>query len=139
MFGLLLVLLILDGILLTVVVLLQAGKGGGLAAMGGGAGTDTFMGGRQAAGVLTKATWTTGAVFLGLAVVLSIMSSQRTDPEPLLQQEFQGAPVAPQPVLPGLGEEGAGAGEGTGTVPGLEGAGAGDGAEGGADESESNP
>ncbi|MBW3552491.1 MAG: preprotein translocase subunit SecG [Gemmatimonadetes bacterium] len=119
MFGLLLTLLILDGILLVVVVLLQAGKGGGLAAMGGGgAGTDTFMGGRQAAGVLTKATWTTGAIFLGLAVVLSILSSRSQDDELLLREEFrQTAPATPQPILPGAGE-GAAPGQ---VVPGVEG------------------
>lgn len=132
MFGILLMLLILDGILLTVIVLLQAGKGGGLAAMGGGSGTDTFMGGRQAATVLTKATWGTGAVFLGLAVVLSIMSSQSTDPEPLLQQQFQESPAQPQPVLPGLGEEEAG-----GEIPGVGGAEEGTG--GAEDEPGSNP
>lgn len=120
MFGLLLTLLILDGILMMVVVLLQAGKGGGLAAMGGGSGgTDTFMGGRQAATVLTKATWVTGAVFLFLAVVLAVMSSQRREAAPLLQDEFrqEGAPVAPQPILPG--------GEGE-VVPGVGGAQGGD-------------
>ena len=120
MFGLLLTLLILDGILLVVVVLLQAGKGGGLAAMGGGAGTDTFMGGRQAATVLTKATWTTGAIFLGLAVVLSILSSRSREAAPLLQDTFeQTAPAAPQPLLPGAGEgvPGVDGGAGGGDVP----------------------
>lgn len=122
MFGLLLTLLILDGILLVVVVLLQAGKGGGLAAMGGGAGTDNFIGGRQAATVLTKATWTAGAVFLALAVVLSILSSRSREAAPLLQEEFrQTAPAAPQPILPGAGEATEGGG-----VPGLEGATGGD-------------
>lgn len=114
MFALLLGLLILDGILLIVIVLMQAGKGGGLAAMGGGAGgTETFMGGgRQAATVLTKATWTTGAIFLALSVVLAVMSSRAQDTTPLLQQELQQtAPVAPQPILP---EEGAG-----GAAPGA--------------------
>lgn len=130
MFGLLLTLLIIDGILLVVVVLLQAGKGGGLAAMGGGggAGTDSFMGGRQAATVLTKATWATGAVFLALAVVLSILSSQRRESTPLLQEEFrETAPTAPQPILPGAGEGAAGEGEGIpGLDPGAGGAGEGD-------------
>lgn len=121
-FGILLTLLILDGILLMVIVLLQAGKGGGLAAMGGGggAGTESFMGGRQAATVLTKSTWITGAVFLVLALVLSIISSQRQDSAPLLQDTFQSAPATPQPILeqdapasgeevvPGTGEAGAG-------------------------------
>jgi preprotein translocase subunit SecG len=120
-FGILLTLLILDGILLMVVVLLQAGKGGGLAAMGGGggAGTDSFMGGRQAATVLTKSTWATGALFLALALVLSIMSSRGAENRPLLEGEFQSAPVAPQPILQGEAAPGAG-GE---VVPGVGGAG----------------
>lgn len=105
MFGLLLGVLIIDGILLMVVILLQAGKGGGLAAMGGGAGTETFMGGRQAASFLTRSTWVTGSIFLVLSVVLAVLSSQRQDPTPLLQGEFQqGQPAVPQPVLPGLQE-----------------------------------
>lgn len=114
MFALLLTLLILDGIFLIVIILMQAGKGGGLAAMGGGGGgTETFMGGgRQAATVLTKATWTTGAIFMGLAVVLSILSSRAQDTRPLLQQELQqGAPTAPQPILPAP-DEGTAPGEG---------------------------
>lgn len=118
MFALLLALLILDGLLLIVVVLMQAGKGGGLAAMGGGgAGTETFMGGgRQAATVLTKATWTTGAIFLGLSVVLAVMSSRAQTDVPLLQQELQQtAPTAPQPVVPPT-TEGAAPGE---VVPGV--------------------
>lgn len=107
MFGLLLGILIVDGLLLMVVVLLQSGKGGGLAAVGGGAGTDTFIGGRQAATFLTRATWVTGGLFLVLAVVLAVLSSKRQEPTPLLQGQFQeqGQPAAPQPVLPGLEEE----------------------------------
>lgn len=118
MFGILLTLLILDGILVMVIVLLQAGKGGGLAAMGGGSGgTESFMGGRQAATVLTKATWATGAIFIALAVVLSVLSTRRQETTPLLQDEFRTAPTAPQPILPGAGE---GAEEGGGEgVPGL--------------------
>lgn len=100
MFGILLALLILDGILLMIVVLLQAGKGGGLAAMGG-AGTDTFIGGRQAATILTKATWIGGAVFMTLALVLAILSTRAQRPESILRQELrQTAPAAPQPILP---------------------------------------
>lgn len=101
MFGFLLTLLILDGILLMVIVLLQAGKGGGLAAVGGGGGTETFVGGRQAATILTRATWITGGVFLALSLILSVMSSRQFQPESILQQEFQQrAPAAPAPVLP---------------------------------------
>jgi preprotein translocase subunit SecG len=101
-FALLLALLILDGILLVVIVLMQAGKGGGLAAVGGGAGTESLIGGgRQAATVLTRATWITGGLFLGLAVVLSVLSSRAQTTTPLLQQELQrGVPTAPSPILP---------------------------------------
>ncbi len=109
MFGLLFALLIIDGILLMVVILLQAGKGGGLAAMGGaGTSTDSFIGGRQAAGLLTKTTWTSAAIFLGLSLVLSIMSTQGGDTtDSILSEEFQeSAPAAPQPILPGLEEDG---------------------------------
>src|SRR5690606_13392088 len=100
-FGILLALLILDGILLSVVVLLQAGKGGGLAAMGG-AGTDTFIGGRQAATILTKASWIAGGVFMALSLVLAIISTRQQQPESILRDEFrQTAPAVPQPILPG--------------------------------------
>ncbi len=126
MFGFLLTLLIIDGLLLMVIVLLQSGKGGGLAAMGGGgAGTETFLGGRQAATLLTRATWISGGVFLFLALVLSILSSRQLAPESILRQEFQqAAPVAPQPVVPGVetapgeGQPGAtGTGEGAAETP----------------------
>lgn len=105
MYGLLLALLILDGILLTIIVLLQAGKGGGLAAMGGSGGTaaDSLIGGRQAATLLTKSTWIAGGLFLSLALVLSVMSSRAARPESILQQEFQ--TPAPQPLLPGTQPE----------------------------------
>jgi preprotein translocase subunit SecG len=107
-YTLLLTLLLLVGIFLTVVVLLQAGKGGGLAAMGGGGGpgTDSLIGGRQAATLLTKSTWVSGALFLGLALMLSVLSSRRAGgPESILQGQFQTAPTAPPPVLPGIGTE----------------------------------
>ena len=107
MFFFLFLILILDGILLMTVVLLQAGKGGGLAAMGGSSSsTDSFIGGRQAATLLTRTTWVTGAIFLGLSVMLSIMSTRGEAPESILRDEFQKtAPAAPQPVLPGLQTE----------------------------------
>ncbi len=103
MFIFLLLLLLVDGILLTVIVLLQSGKGGGLAAVGGGGGTmaDNLIGGRQAATLLTKATWVTGGVFLFLSIVLAVMSSRATTPQPLLRDTFQEAPV---PLLPGAPE-----------------------------------
>ena len=106
MYLFLLTILILDSFLLIAIVLLQAGKGGGLAAVGGGAGTDTFIGGRQAANLLTRTTWVTGGIFLFLSLVLAVVSSRgTTEPDSILQREFQGAPSAtPTPLdLPGSG------------------------------------
>ena len=103
MYTFLLILLLLVGIFLSVVILLQSGKGGGLAAMGGGGGpTDNLIGGRQAATLLTKSTWVSGSLFLALALALSVLSSRRSATAPLLQGEFQAAPTAPAPVLPGV-------------------------------------
>ncbi len=109
MYGILLFVLILDGLFLSVVVLLQSGKGGGLAAMGGSGTTPTdgILGGRQATNLLTRATWTSGTVFMVLALVLSIMSSRASSaPSSVIRPD---APVntQPAPVLPGLGDEGA--------------------------------
>ncbi len=105
MFGILLSVLVLDGLFLTVVILLQAGKGGGLAAMGGGAAaTEGILGGRQATTMLTRATWTGGGVFMALALVLSIMSSRTRTPESILEFDDPPASIqtAPQPVLDAL-------------------------------------
>ena len=103
MYGFLLTVLILNGIFLGVVVLLQSGKGGGLAAMGGGAAaTDGILGGRQATTMLTRATWTTGSIFLVLSLVLSIMSSRATAPQSILRQDLVPTAPAAQPILPTL-------------------------------------
>ena len=114
MYGILLAVLILDGIFLSVVVLLQSGKGGGLAAMGGGAAaTDGILGGRQATTMLTRATWITGSTFMALSLVLSIMSSRAQLPQSILRQDA--APTAPaaQPILRTLDQTGD-AGDGSG-------------------------
>jgi preprotein translocase subunit SecG len=85
-FQFLLAILILDAFVLIVIVLLQAGKGGGLAAMGAaGAGTDSLFGSRQAATILTKATWWAGGTFLVLAFSLSLVSGRTTQPASILR------------------------------------------------------
>ena len=122
MYELLLALLVLDGIFMTVIILLQSGKGGGLAAVGGGAAmTEGILGGRQANIVLTRATWTSGTIFMVLALVLSIMSSRARPPSSIIQVD---APVAatPAPVLPGLvGEPAQGTGDADAADPGNSG------------------
>ncbi len=98
MYTFLLILLILDAFVLATVVLLQAGKGGGLAAVGGGAPTDTFLGGRQATTILTKLSWWCGGIFLFLSLLLAGMSG-RTAPRSVLEGQFAPpAPVAPLPL-----------------------------------------
>lgn len=101
MFTLFLVLVIVVGILLSIAVLLQAGSGGGLASMGGGQMDTNIVGGRQAVTLLTKATWWLGGVFLFLALMLSVLSANRTQAVSAVQQQLQSSPVAPaQPSLP---------------------------------------
>jgi len=103
MFALMIVLISLTALFIILVVLLQSGKGGGLAAEFGGAtsSTDSIMGGRQAANVLTRASWISGGVFMALAMILAIYASRSAaPPSSILRQEFQ-APAgnAPASVL----------------------------------------
>ncbi|MGH7521445.1 MAG: preprotein translocase subunit SecG [Gemmatimonadales bacterium] len=94
MYAFLVVILILDSLILATAVLLQAGQGGGLATMGGGAGTETVMGGRQATTLLTKVTWWTAGIFLFLALVLTFMSQQGGQ----VRSVLEGQGEAPAPV-----------------------------------------
>jgi preprotein translocase subunit SecG len=109
-YTLLVVLISVLAILLISIVLLQSGKGGGLAAEFGGASssTESIIGGRQAANVLTHATWIGGGVFLVLSLLLAILSARvGGPPESILRSEFQTGPagqVAPASVLETEGE-----------------------------------
>jgi len=94
MYGILVGILILDSLILATAVLLQAGQGGGLASMGGGAGTETIMGGRQATTLLTKVTWWTAGIFLSLALILTFMSQSGSQVHSVLEGQGQ----APAPV-----------------------------------------
>jgi len=96
MYGFLVGILILDSLVLATAVLLQAGQGGGLASLGGGAGTEQFLGGRQATTLLTKLTWWSAGMFLFLSLVLAIMSAQTSAPRSVIDTS---APP-PAPVLP---------------------------------------
>ena len=105
LYSLLLSLLILDGLILATVILLQAGQGGGLASMGGGT-TDLVMGGRQAVTILHKTSWITGGLFMFLALLLSIVASNRAVGESDVQQRLrqqpaeQTVPTAPLQTTP---------------------------------------
>ncbi len=88
------VILLLDAVILTIAVLLQAGQGGGLASLGGGSGTEMFMGGRQATTLLHKITWWTAGIFMFLALILAVMSAHSGAPRSVLE----GATPPPAPV-----------------------------------------
>ena len=96
MYDVLLTLLALDALILIAAVLLQAGQGGGLASLGGGAGTEQFMGGRQATTLLTKITWWCAGVFLFISLILAVLSSRSASPRSVLE----GGVPAPAPVQP---------------------------------------
>jgi len=99
MYGILVGILILDALILAIAVLLQAGQGGGLATMGGGAGTETIMGGRQATTLLTKVTWWTAGIFLFVSLVLTFMTQSGTQARSVLEGQRQNpTPVAPTPL-----------------------------------------
>ena len=102
MFTFFLILLILDALVLGAAVLLQAGQGGGLAAeFGGASSTDAFVGGRLAATLLTRASWWTGGIFLGLCFILSLISARTAQPRSVLQGQFQEpAPLSQPAPLP---------------------------------------
>src|SRR6266700_3119544 len=96
MYNFLLILLTLDALILTTAVLLQAGQGGGLASLGGGAGTEQFMGGRQATTLLTKITWWCAGIFLIVSLSLAVMSAHTAAPRSVLE----GGVPAPAPTQP---------------------------------------
>jgi preprotein translocase subunit SecG len=94
-----LTLLFIDALLLVTAILLQAGKGGGLAASFGGmsSSTDAVLGTRAAGNLLTKASWWCGGLFLGLAYMLSLMSTQTGRPRSVLEELTVPPATAPTP------------------------------------------
>ena len=103
MYTFLLVLLIIDSFVLVAAILMQSGKGDGLSASFGGvsSSSDSLLGTRQAGNLLTKTSWWGGGIFLFLAYVLSLMSTQQRTPSSVLDQAFTPAPVtAPAPASP---------------------------------------
>ena len=103
MYTFLLVLLIIDSIVLVTAILLQSGKGDGLSASFGGvsSSSDSLLGTRQAGNLLTKTSWWGGGIFVFLAFVLSLMSTQQRAPSSVLDQAFTQPPApATAPASP---------------------------------------
>lgn len=98
MYTFILILLLIDSLVLVAAVLLQAPKGGGLSASFGGASSssDSFIGTRQAANLLTKASWWCGGLFMALAFVLQLVGQPGAGaPKSVLDQPFSQQPAAP--------------------------------------------
>lgn len=97
--ALLQILLILDSFLLVAAILLQAGRGSGMAASFGGVSSspDAFIGTRQAGTWLTKITWWSGGLFIGIAFVLQVTSVRSRAPKSVLEQGLT-PPAAPAPA-----------------------------------------
>jgi preprotein translocase subunit SecG len=103
----LLVVLILDSFVLVAAILLQSGKGTGMAASFGGVSSspDAFIGTRQAGNLLTKISWWSGGLFLGIAFVLQIASAHTRAPKSVLDQAVTPPPAhvpAPSTAAPAL-------------------------------------
>jgi preprotein translocase subunit SecG len=108
MYNILIGFLFVDAVLLVAAILLQAGKGGGLAASFGGVSSsaDAILGTRAAGNLLTKASWWCGGLFLGIAFILSMMSTRTRRPTSVLDEAFTPpsatapAPRSTAPALP---------------------------------------
>ena len=98
-YRILIVFLLLDAFVLMVAVLLQAGKGGGLAASFGGASSgDALFGARQTGNLLTRVTWWSAGIFIGLAFTLQLATVRNRGPVSVLDQSFAPPPARTTPA-----------------------------------------
>ena len=74
MIGFLIIIHTIVSILLISVVLMQASQGGGLSGSFGGQAASSILGGQSAGNVLSKITGWLAAIFIGLAILISILS-----------------------------------------------------------------
>ena len=79
MIGFLIVVHTIISILLVSLVLMQASQGGGLSGTFGGQAASSILGGQGAGNVLSKITGWLAAIFIGLAILISIMSGPNDD------------------------------------------------------------
>ncbi len=103
-------------LILILVVLLQTGKGADLAGAFGGGGSQTALGSRGAATVLSKATTIAAIVFMFTSMALALYSSRRTS------DVLQNAPAATSlPAVPPPAPKSAAPAAPGGTAPATEG------------------
>jgi preprotein translocase subunit SecG len=78
MYYVLISLFVLDCLVLSLVILLQQGRGGDIASAFGGSSSQAAFGARSGATLLTKATTIAAALFMILALALSIIGQRGT-------------------------------------------------------------
>lgn len=98
MFYFLIVVILVIALLMGLVVLLQSGKGGGLAGISGGGQATQILGARQAPDFLERATWSLGAVFLGLCVITTFFVPRAGGGDSILQDRADELPAGPAPI-----------------------------------------
>ena len=101
-------------ILLISVVLMQASQGGGLSGTFGGQAASSILGGQGAGNVLSKITTWLAVVFIGLAILISILSGPNSDTSSSLvkkasennpvQQQSEGIPSDQEDQVLDLGQ-----------------------------------
>ena len=79
MVGFLIIVHTIVSILLVSLVLMQASQGGGLSGTFGGQAASSILGGQGAGNVLSKITGWLAAIFIGLAILISIVSGPNED------------------------------------------------------------
>jgi preprotein translocase subunit SecG len=83
-------------VLLVVVILMQASQGGGLSGTFGSSTTSALLGGRGAGTFLSKLTTYLAVIFLGLAIVISLISSPSSvELESILKHEAENQSINP--------------------------------------------
>lgn len=93
--ALLVVLYVIVSVFLILVVLLQTGKRADLAGAFGGGGSQTALGTRGAANLLTKLTTVSAVLFMIIALSLSILTTRRAGSSGSVLEEVPGPPAAP--------------------------------------------
>ena len=94
-------------ILLISVVLMQASQGGGLSGTFGGQAASSILGGQGAGNILSKITTWLAVVFIGLAILISMLSGPNSETSnSLVKKASENNPVIQQPeVIPQNQEE----------------------------------
>ena len=109
MFGFLMIIQVIVGVLLIAVILMQSSKGGGLAGTFGGGSVGMMFGVRRTADFLTRATQILATLFIVMSLVINLFFLPRvgTTEESILQkgggaqqQQQQGAPLPQLPPPP---------------------------------------